>query len=107
MITTGQMINVSEKIAKKYDLLRGEKIMSSKTIHIINEILSWIVSGGLVLVVVAVVTFAFYQLKKQQDKELVVYRAQLIQELCERSDYDFCEIEKIIYKERVEEDVDK
>lgn len=81
--------------------------MSSKTIHIINEILSWIVSGGIVLVVVAVVTFFGYKMLEQQEKDRVTYRAQLIQELCERSDYDFCEIEKIIYKERVEEDVDK
>lgn len=80
--------------------------MTSKTIHIINEILSWIVSGGLVLVVVVIIAFVGYKILEQQEKELVVYRAQLIQELCERSDYDFCEIEKIIYKERVEEDVD-
>lgn len=80
--------------------------MSSKTIHIINEILSWIVTGGLVLALVVVTAFVGYKMLEQQEKEQAAYRAQLIQELCERSDYDFCEIEKIIYKERVEEDVD-
>jgi ABC-type amino acid transport system permease subunit len=81
--------------------------MSSKTIHIINEILSWIVSGVPALVAVVIIAFVGYKILEQQEKDRVAYRAQLIQELCERSDYDFCEIEKIIYKERVEEDVDK
>lgn len=80
--------------------------MSSKTIHIINEILSWIVTGGLVLALVVVMAFVGYKMLERQEKDRVAYRAQLIQEFCERSDYDFCEIEKIIYKERVEEDVD-
>lgn len=48
----------------------------------------------------------FYVIQYDQDANEKAYRKQLIQELCEKQDYDFCEIEKIIYKERVEEDVD-
>lgn len=47
-----------------------------------------------------------YIIQLDQDANEKAYRKQLIQELCEKQDYDFCEIEKIIYKERIEEDVD-
>lgn len=72
------------------------KFLKEVVIYIIIGIISF---GGLLI-------FAYF-MQKSEIESNEKYRAQIIQELCERSDYDFCEIEKIIYKERVEENADR
>lgn len=59
-----------------------------------------------ILLAVAFATMAVtgfgYAMFKQRQEAQAEYRQQLIQELCEREDYTFCEIDRIIYKERTD-----
>jgi hypothetical protein len=58
---------------------------------------------GVAILVMFIGTILYVADREKQSAE-AAYRQQLIQELCEREDYTFCEIDKIIYKERKELD---
>ena len=66
-------------------------------IKFLKEVVIYIIIG--IIFFGALFIFVYF-MQKSENESNAKYRAQLIQEFCERSDYDFCEIEKIIYKER-------
>lgn len=55
---------------------------------------------------VTVASCGFYKMIKSEDTLYIKHRRQIIQELCEKEDYTFCEIEKIVYRERTETEED-